>query len=176
MTLEEARQLIVNPEFREVDEHGHPKSWFPTILRNYTSGELAKLASDDKGPYLYLTQRRAATRVKNCWVQHIKDITPGARFQISTVISTRDAQPGGFIRLVFFDDEGKIIEVIGESESNSLSGTHTWKEVTIEGRFPDNCEKAIVRFGLLPEPGSGTIYARSFYLYEWDNSISNEMD
>lgn len=153
-------QLLANPELREADANSAPAAWFCTILKNFTSGARSGLASDADGPYLYLSQNSASEGAFSNWAQRVDNPPAGAVLRMSAIVAVRDAKPGGLVKMEFLGANGNLIAAHTSEGVHDLSGNRGWQTVTLEGTVPEGCARVIVRVGLAPQPGSGTLYLR----------------
>lgn len=160
-----SRQLLANADFRRTDAAGAPLQWFCTILKTSSRNARSGLSTDADGPYVYLTQQGAADGTFNNWSQRVAAPPAGSAVQLRADVATRDADPGAQVRLEFFRTDGSLIHTVSSAGAFDLGATRSWQTVVLEAVVPPDCGWMVVRLGLLPVPGTGTLYVRRVGLF-----------
>jgi hypothetical protein len=158
------QQILVNPDFSLPLVDGNPPGWFKAMMPDLTQGLDAGVARDEKGPYVYLSQKGVQGQLFNNWAQRIENPPAGEKMRLEAEVSTQGAaSKGGIILLMFFDKEGRTLAAASSENAYNLSGSKPWSKITMTALVPRNCDLAIVRIGL--NPGAGKIMARYAKLY-----------
>ena len=165
---EAPRQILVNPDFSLPLVMDNPPGWFRAMMPRITDDLKAGVGKDEKGPYLYLEQKRVKGQLFNNWAQRVEKPQIGQTMQLETEVATENVEgKGAAILIMFFDAEGKIVGGASSEENYDLTGTKSWTKINLKATVPPECDLAIIRLGL--RAGAGRIMVRYARLYLLNN-------
>lgn len=96
------------------------------------------------------------------WENHLIPVFPGTKLKMTGWIKTKDATGDNGVALVWYTGEGWT--AISDFRSKTITGTHDWQKVTVEGTVPANIP--FMRPNLMSVDNSGTVWFDDVELVE----------